>query len=256
MPSCTRQHAQFASVLRALRGVTVRSVQSRSRPLGEAPPLKRFASLYPRGPRSGEGYVVHAPSSLNRPHPSHLQTHRDFAALQLIPGAFAGRYSPRPASGSVLSLRVPSRHAILYDPGELIGDIHPVASPTTLAFADRADGSALSMSPTIRFRWGGAFRGFSGSRSLRPVELLASLADRTGSPQPQRRLRPGFQRVGHPSRCRISLQWHLGLLHWRDFHPLELQLASLHTPSAPLADTPRFRRTAAYTRCLRWALST
>ena len=40
------------------------SVQSRSYPLGEAPPFKRYTSLYPRGPRSGAGYVV--------PHPPRL----------------------------------------------------------------------------------------------------------------------------------------------------------------------------------------
>jgi len=34
------------------------SVQSRSYPLGEAPPCKQHPSLYPRGPRSGPGYVV------------------------------------------------------------------------------------------------------------------------------------------------------------------------------------------------------
>jgi hypothetical protein len=33
-------------------------VQSRSDPLGEAPPCKRHSSLYPRGPRSGPGYAV------------------------------------------------------------------------------------------------------------------------------------------------------------------------------------------------------
>ena len=40
------------------------SVQRRSYPLGEAPPFKRYTSLYPRGPRSGAGYVV--------PHPPRL----------------------------------------------------------------------------------------------------------------------------------------------------------------------------------------
>ena len=84
------------------------SVQSRSYPLGEAPPCKQHPSLYPRGPSLGSGLCCPDPSSLNRPHPPHLPTHRDFAALRLIPDAFAGRYSPRPTSGSVLSLHVPS----------------------------------------------------------------------------------------------------------------------------------------------------
>ena len=41
----------------------------------------------------------------------------------------------RPASGSVLSLCVPSRHAVLCDRGEFIGCSCSVPSPTTLAFA-------------------------------------------------------------------------------------------------------------------------
>jgi len=42
------------------------------------------------------------------------------------------------------------------------------------------------------------------------------------------RLLPAFRRLGHPHRCRISLQCQLGNLHSRDFHPLDHQLASLH----------------------------
>ena len=41
----------------------------------------------------------------------------------------------RPASGSVLSLRVPARHAVLSDRGESIGCVRSVPSPMTLAFA-------------------------------------------------------------------------------------------------------------------------
>jgi hypothetical protein len=67
----------------------------------------------PQGPSLQHGLCCPAPSSLNRPHPSPLRTHRDFAALRLIPVAFAGRCPPRPTRGSVLSLRVPSRHAVL-----------------------------------------------------------------------------------------------------------------------------------------------
>ena len=45
--------------------------------------------------------------------------------------------------------------------------------------------------PIIRFRRAEGFRGFTGSLSLRPVELLVSLADLTGGfPPSQRRLLP------------------------------------------------------------------
>jgi len=129
------QHAQFAAVLRASRGVIVIFALSRSYPLAKAPPCKRSRIALPQRPSLRHGLCCPAPSSLNRPHPPHWYTHRDFTAQRLIPDAFAGRDAPRSTSGSVLSLRAPSRHAILYDPGEFSGDTHPVASPSTWAFA-------------------------------------------------------------------------------------------------------------------------
>ena len=54
----------------------------------------------------------------------------------------------RPASGSVLSLCVPSRHAVLCDRGEFIGCSCSVPSPTTLAFAVSPTGSALPSLPS------------------------------------------------------------------------------------------------------------
>jgi len=95
----------------------------------------------------------------------------------------------RPASGSVLSLYVPSRHAVLYGHGESIGCscsvLHRWHGPSP-----RAYGSALPRLPIIRFRRAEGFRGFTGSLSLQPVELLVSLADLTGVSPSQRRLLP------------------------------------------------------------------
>src|SRR5262249_47322877 len=59
------------------------------------------------------------PSSLNRPHPPHPRTHRDFTAWWLIRNAFAVRErrgDPRVVPGFST---IPSWHAALYDPGEL-----------------------------------------------------------------------------------------------------------------------------------------
>ena len=68
-----------------------------------------------------------------------------------------------------------------------------------------------------------------GSLALRPAALLALLSELTRFASSQRgRLLPGFRRFGHPLRRRISLQCQLGNLHWRGFHPLDHQLASLH----------------------------
>src|SRR5215469_2808346 len=69
------------------------------------------------------------------------------------------------------------------------------------------------------------------SLALRPVALLALLSEQTRLTSGHReRLLPGFRRLGHPRRRRISLQCQLGNLHWRDFHSLDHQLASLHYP--------------------------
>ena len=83
-----------------------------------------------------------------------------------------------------------------------------------------------------------------GSLTLRPAALLALLSEQTRLASSHRgRLHPGFQRLGHPRRRRISLQCQLGNLHWRDSHPLDHQLASLHYPGALTpAAAPRWDR--------------
>ena len=55
-----------------------------------APPCGGILHL-PQGPSLRIGLCCPAPSSLNRPHPSHSQARSDFAALRLIPNAFAVR---------------------------------------------------------------------------------------------------------------------------------------------------------------------
>ena len=65
--------------------------------------------------------------------------------------------------------------------------------------------------------------------ALRLIRNAFAVRHHLGDP----RLVPGFRRIGRPFRRRTSLQWQLGKFHWRDFHPLERQLASLH-PQAGL----------------------
>ncbi len=122
-----------------------------------------YAAL-PQGPSLRSGLCCPGPSSLSRPHPPHSQAHHDFAALRFIRDAFAVLLPRRPTSGSVLSLLVPSRHAVLSDPGELVGDLRPIAPPTTLAFASSGQARRSQLAPTIRFKWVPQFRGFTGSR--------------------------------------------------------------------------------------------
>ncbi len=95
-------------------------------------------------------------------------------------------YSPRrPASGSALSLSAPSRHAALYERGESIGCSCPVPSPTALAFAEASTARHSQVPPSSASDGTLIFAASPVRYSLRPVELLASLADLTGCfPQP------------------------------------------------------------------------
>jgi hypothetical protein len=91
---------------------------------------------------------------------------------------------------------------------------------------------------------GELFRGFTTVRLRYDLLLcLPSLSEQTGfTPSPRGLLLPGFQWFGHPLHRRISLQRQLGNLRWRDFHPLDHQLASLHDfeiLSAPLVNSSR-----------------
>jgi hypothetical protein len=83
-------------------------------------------------------------------------------------------------SGSVLSLHIPSRHAIFYDRGEPIGCFCPISSPMALAFA-RSRAARHSQVPPSSASDGTRFTRLFSSLALRPVEWLASLADLTGS---------------------------------------------------------------------------
>ena len=99
-------------------------------------------------------------------------------------------------------------------------------STSTLAFAmdQRARHSRRSRNP---FRAGHAFRGYSGSRLLRPVRLLAPLYPSDPSPRPQGLLLPGFQQLGRLPRCWISLQQCLNSSVGGTSPAAEWQLASL-----------------------------
>ena len=75
-------------------------------------------STYPRGPRSGPGCSVpvrHHLSAPSAPLAGTSRFHRIAAYTRCLRCAGAPR---RPASGSELSLHIPSWHAVLSDPGE------------------------------------------------------------------------------------------------------------------------------------------
>ena len=157
----------------------------------------------PQGPSLRPGLCCPGPSSLTRSHPPHSPAHRDFTARQLIPNVFA-RLS-RPAARdwfraftacSFLTCRP------LRPRGSRLPSM-PRAMADDTGLRRFRTGSALPrLPPSVS---GGPL--ISGlhwfAHSLRPARWLASLTDPTGLLQPQRLLLSGFQRVGHPSRCRV-----------------------------------------------------
>ena len=80
-----------------------------------APPCERLLPLYPRGPRSGPGYVVPVHPRLIdpiRPTRRHIPT-SPLCDLYEMPSLCAYTTTPRqPPSGSVLSLAVLYRHVV------------------------------------------------------------------------------------------------------------------------------------------------
>ena len=151
----------------------------------------------------------------------------------------------RPASGSVLSLRVLSRHVVLCDPGELVGCMCPVPSPTTLALrlgikAWRSRQPPPS-APRGESHFGASWFACGPRPALQPIALLAPQADRTGhTAQPTR----AFPSALSPS--------------WSPFSTADMATAATGKPppaglspartSASIAAQCRRRRT---TRCRR-----
>ena len=93
------------------------SALSRSDLLGDTPPFEWPSPLCPRGPRSGPGYSVpvhHRLIGLIRP--THRLTAISLCGLYAVPSPGKQPFA-RPASGSALSLTIPSRHAVFSDPG-------------------------------------------------------------------------------------------------------------------------------------------
>jgi hypothetical protein len=219
--------AQFAPVVRAHRGRRVPSLKVEALDSIKHRHSSGSTAL-PQGPSLRSGLFCPGPSSLNRPHPPHSSAREDFAALRFIPHAFAvpfglGDWRVDPCFRcSILPDMPPST-----TPGS---SSETFAQPIsrTLAFAPLAR-ARHSQRPHHPIQMGPPISGlhwFALAAACQVVSLLVG-SDR-GFPQPQRRLHPGFRRIGHPHRRRTSLRWQLGTVHRRDFHPLDRQLASLH----------------------------
>lgn len=229
--------SRFASCLRAhrcQRFALAVSAQCRSTLRAQAPPCERFRRPTPGAlapvrvllSRSINTYV--APSA---PLAGTARFHCSAAYTPCLRCALPPR---QPATGSELSLLILSQHVVLCDSGESSGCMHPVPSPPTLALVPSVQTRHSHTSRKSASRGGHISELHYGSLALQPVDLFTLLTDLTGfAPSLRGFLLPGFRRFGRPLRRRLSLRWQLGNFHRRDLHPLEWQLASLHTKVVP-----------------------
>jgi hypothetical protein len=171
------------------------------------------------------------PSSLNRPHPPHSQAHRDFTAWRLIRDAFAVRErlgDPRvvPSFRCTFLPGMPSSPT----PGSSTSTCSRASTPTWPSPFDHRLGTPNI--PAIRF--------------TRATHYVASLVrfryglpscsppctDRTGTPQPSGAFTSRLPTVRSPFPSLDITTTVTGLPCWRDSHPREWQLASLHGQNA------------------------
>ena len=141
------------------------------------------ALLYPRGPRSRR-VMLSRPSTLIDPMRPARQ-HTPISPHRLIRNAIAvcpTATPQQPASGSVLSLYVPSQHAALYDLGESIECMRSVLAQWHRPCAT-SQPARHSQVPRHPLQTGGLFRGFTTVRSR--YGLLSC--------SPPWRIRPGFR---------------------------------------------------------------
>jgi hypothetical protein len=116
-PSAARSRVgRFACVLRAHRLPRLCPVLCRGTQRACALPCERLLPLYPRGPRSGPGYIVPVHQRLigpMRPTCGHI-SHSEGISYKPQCGEVVILPTPRrPTSGSVLSLAILYRHVVL-----------------------------------------------------------------------------------------------------------------------------------------------
>jgi hypothetical protein len=189
MPCASRR---FASALRAPRHPISRPALCQDSGLGGTLPCEELSPL-PQRPSFRSGLYCPSPSTLIRPHPSHSQAHPNFAALRFIWNAFAVPVrlgDPRvvPCFRCTFLFDMPSSRTA---GSPSVARAQYFTDDTSLR--QRSTGAVLPSIPVIRFRRAEGFRGFTGSLSLRPVDLLVPLADLTEfSPSQPGLLLPSF----------------------------------------------------------------
>lgn len=160
----------------------------------------------PQGPSLGSGLCCPGPSSLNRPHPPHLQAHHDFTIWRLIRDAFAVRErrgDPQVVPGFRWTF-LPDMPSSM-TPGSSRTGCVQCSSPDTGLRRDLSS-SALPFILQSASR-GARFRGFLVRICYGLPGCSPPWADLTWLFTGHRGLLlPGFQRLGLPRRCRVSLR--------------------------------------------------
>src|SRR3954469_4860393 len=188
--------------------------------------LGGWVALRPRGPRSGPGYAVPVRRCLPAPSAPLAGTsrlHRKAAYTRCLRCAGAPR---RPASGSGLSLPFRPDMPSSLTPGSSSSHMSSVAMPTRPS--PRSERLGTPNTPAIRFTRGPPFE----------ASLVRACYGLSGCSPPWTDL-TGFRRPPGAFTSRLPAGWSpvppldmtttaTGLLCWRDFHPQEWQLASLH----------------------------
>ena len=181
------------------------------------------------------------PSSLNRPHPPHSWAHRIFTAWRLIRDAFAVRErlgDPRVVPG----FRYPFCPGIPSSPTPGSSIIVSSSAAMSTRPSPRVDRLGTPKTPAIRFTRAMTFVASWFTHLLRSASLLAPCTDLTGYPA-SGAFTSGLSAGWSPFPLQDITTTATGLLCWRDSHPLEWQLASLHLlrSSGPFSNACRFR---------------
>jgi len=210
------------------------------------------------------------PSSLNRPHPPHSWAHRIFTAWRLIRDAFAVRErlgDPRVVPG----FRYPFCPGIPSSPTPGSSIIVSSSAAMSTRPSPRVDRLGTPKTPAIRFTRAMTFVASWFTHLLRSASLLAPCTDLTGYPA-SGAFTSGLSAGWSPFPLQDITTTATGLLCWRDSHPLEWQLASLHlllhrdglAPSTPCRSPGALRKTpyrvdcnsSMPCRCAVWVRST
>src|SRR3954464_13443102 len=192
-----------------------------------------WVALRPRGPRSGPGYAVpvpppsHPPPPPPPPHSAPLPGTSRLPRRAAYPRCLRWAGAPRrPARGSGLSLPFRPDMPSSLTPGSSTSHVSSVATPTRPS--PRSERLGTPNNPAIRFTRDPVFE----ASLVRVCYGLSGCSppwtDWTRFPQPPGAFTSRLPTGRSPFPPLDMTTTATGLLCWRDFHPQEWQLASLH----------------------------